>query len=64
MNFMEYLRADPSIDVDLHPERGVDLPRCVDLAGRTDRPLDADIEHERCPKTPDSQAPVETSIPS
>jgi prevent-host-death family protein len=33
MTFMEYLRAEPSLDGDLEIERVRDLPRDVDLAG-------------------------------
>jgi prevent-host-death family protein len=33
MTFMEYLRAEPSVDEDFEIERARDLPRSVDLAG-------------------------------
>jgi prevent-host-death family protein len=33
MSFMDYLRTDPSADVDLHIDRRRDVPRDIDLAG-------------------------------
>lgn len=37
VSFMDYLRAEPHVDVDLDVERGRDLPRNVDL------PRDVDL---------------------
>ncbi|MBX6723649.1 MAG: type II toxin-antitoxin system Phd/YefM family antitoxin [Dactylosporangium sp.] len=33
VGFMDYLRAEPYVDVDLEAERTPDLPRDIDLAG-------------------------------
>lgn len=33
VGFMDYLRAEPYVDVDLEAERARDLPRDIDLAG-------------------------------
>jgi prevent-host-death family protein len=33
VSFMDYLRAEPFVDIDLEIERGSDLPRDIDLAG-------------------------------